>query len=117
VLFWDRIPEGLRYYLLTLTLTFALVLGASFVYAAVTGMFFFAAFRWVLLGAVFLMFLMGLAGLLPFSEYHFGDPFNPAAKREQAKAVMKGRESKAGTLAFVFVGFTLLLTYLLLFPY
>jgi len=115
--FADSIPEGLRHYLLILPLTLALVLVVSFVYATVTRTLFFEAFRWALLGAVFLMLLVGLASLLPFSEYHFGDPFNPAAKREQAKAVMKGRESKAGSLAFALVGLTLLLIYLLLFPY
>lgn len=102
--------------MLTLTLTFGLVLGVSFVYAAVTRTLFFEAFRWALFGAVFLMLLMGLASLLPFSEYHYGDSSNPVATREQAKAVMEGKESKVGSLAFVLVSFTLLLIYLLLFP-
>jgi len=112
-----RIPEGLRYYLQILPVMLGLVLLVSFVYATVTRTVFFEGFRWALLGAVFLMFLVGFGSLLPFSEYHYGDPFNPAAKREQVKAIKKGRESKAGSLAFALVGFTLLLIYLLLFPY
>ena len=95
--------------------TLAFVLVVSFVYAVVTRTVFFEAFRWGLLGAVFLILLAGFAGFLPFSEFHYG-LFNPAAKREQVKAVRKERQSKAGALAFVLVGFTLLLIYFLLFP-
>ena len=114
--FSDRTPDGLRYYLLILPSTLALVLVVSFVYALVTRTLFFEAFRWTLLGTVFLILLAGFAGFLPFSAFHCS-LFNPAAKREQVKAVVKERQSKAGAIAFVLVGFTLLLIYLLLFPY
>ena len=116
VSFTEGIPEGLRYYLLILPFTLAVILVVSFVYATVTRTLFFEAFRWTLLGAVFLILLTGFAGFLPFSAFHYG-LFNPAAKREQVKAVVKERQSRAGAVAFVLVGFTLLLIYLILFPY
>ena len=117
--FTERVPEGLRYYLQVLPVTLVLVLLVSFVYATLTKTVFFEDFRWVLLGMVFLMFLVGFGSLLPFSEYHYGpgDVFSPHARKEHAKAAMKERESKAGALAFVLVGVTLFLIYFALFPY
>jgi hypothetical protein len=112
----EKFVEGLKLYFLTLSLALAIVLLGSFVYATATRTLFFEVLRWPLLAAVFVMFLRGCGGLLPSSEYHYGSYSDPVAMREKFKAVVKGGDSKESGLAFVLVGFTLLLTYFVMFP-